>query len=80
MNCHPQGAFYCFCSYNLEIPSLELSKALLDEVHVATVPGAAFGKTGEGYLRLSYATSIEHITEAFNRMELFFKSKYIEKT
>jgi aspartate/methionine/tyrosine aminotransferase len=72
LRCLPQGAFYCFPSYRLNIPSLELSKALLEEVHVATVPGAAFGTCGEGHLRLSYATSPDHIVEAFERMDTFF--------
>ena len=69
----PQGAFYCFPSYHLKKPSLELSKALLGEVHVATVPGGAFGQCGEGFLRFSYATSIEEIEEAFKRMEIYFR-------
>jgi len=42
-------------------------------VHVATVPGAAFGTCGEGYLRLSYATSPDHMVEAFKRMDTFFR-------
>lgn len=72
LRCPPKGAFYCFPFYRLDMPSLELSKALLDEVHVATVPGAAFGACGEEHLRLSYATSTDHITEAFERMETLF--------
>jgi len=72
LRCPTKGAFYCFPSYRLDVPSLELSKALLEEVHVATVPGAAFGACGEGHLRLSYATSTDHIAEAFERMQTFF--------
>ena len=68
----PQGAFYCFPSYRLKKSSLELSKALLEKVHVATVPGRAFGECGEGHLRFSYATSVEHIHEAFQRMNAYF--------
>lgn len=71
----PQGAFYCFPKYKLDKPSVELAKALLEEVHVATVPGAAFGACGEGYLRLSYATTEEAIEEAFKRIETFFKKR-----
>ena len=71
----PQGAFYCFVRYSLDMHSLALSKALLAEAHVATVPGAAFGESGEGHLRFSYATSIENITTAFERMEVFFAKK-----
>ena len=73
LRCPPKGAFYCFPSYRLDLSSLELSKALLEEVHVATVPGAAFGACGEGHLRLSYNTSTDQIIEAFERMETFFQ-------
>ena len=52
---------------------LARAKALLEEVHVATVPGLAFGACGEGYLRLSYATDIQLIAEAFERMKTFFR-------
>lgn len=69
----PPGAFYCFPSYNLNIPSVELSKKLLEEAHVATVPGSAFGQSGEGYVRLSYSTSMENITKAFQRLDEYFK-------
>ena len=69
----PQGAFYCFPAYHLKKLSLELSKGLLEEAHVATVPGAAFGECGEGHLRLSYATSMDDIEEAFKRMDLYFR-------
>jgi len=72
LRCPPKGAFYCFPSYRLGMPSVELAKALLEEVHVATVPGAAFGACGEGHLRLSYAASTDHIAKAFERMETFF--------
>ena len=71
----PQGAFYCFPSYRLKKSSVEFAKELLEEVHVATVPGAAFGECGEGHLRLSYATSVENIIEAFERIESYLRSK-----
>lgn len=75
LNYNPNGAFYCFVNYDLDKPSMELSKELLEEARVATVPGAAFGNTGEGHLRLSYATSKENIEEALNRMEEYFRRK-----
>ena len=68
----PRGAFYCFPRYHRDVPSLQLSADLLEAVHVATVPGAAFGACGEGFLRLSYASSLAHIEEAFARMEDYF--------
>ncbi len=67
----PEGAFYCFPKYRFGKTSVQLAKELLEEVHVATVPGGAFGC--EGYLRLSYATQPELIVEAFRRMENYFK-------
>ena len=68
----PEGAFYCFPSYSINMPSGQLAKKLLKEYHVATVPGGAFGECGEGHLRLSYSGDIENIEESFKRMEDFF--------
>jgi len=73
LKAEPQGAFYCFPAYRLTKPSVQLARELLEEVHVATVPGRAFGECGEGHLRLSYATEPALITEAFERMEEFFR-------
>ena len=75
LSVEPQGAFYCFPSYRLKKSSVEFAKELLEEVHVATVPGAAFGECGEGHLRLSYATSVENIVEAFERIESYLRKK-----
>lgn len=69
----PAGAFYCFPRYRLPMASTELSRKLLEVAHVATVPGRAFGESGEGYLRLSYATELSQIEEAFRRMEEYFR-------
>jgi len=69
----PEGAFYCFPSYPFDIGSVEMSTRLLEQYHVATVPGLAFGRCGEGFLRLSYATSPKEIEEAMGRMETFFQ-------
>ena len=69
----PDGAFYIFPSYRLDMPSLEVAKGLLEEVHVATVPGSAFGDSGEGYLRLCYSTSKEDIVQAVERMNQFIE-------
>jgi aspartate/methionine/tyrosine aminotransferase len=57
------------------MPSLELATKLLEEAHVATVPGAAFGTCGEGFLRLCYSTSKENLVEAFDRMETFMRKR-----
>jgi aspartate/methionine/tyrosine aminotransferase len=71
----PHGAFYCFPSYRLDMGSVDLAKALLEEVHLATIPGAAFGACGEGHLRLSYATTFDAIREGFARMGDFFHGR-----
>ncbi len=66
----PTGAFYAFPnvkSFNMK--SKELMRYLLEKAGVALVHGDAFGEYGEGYLRLSYATSIENIKEGLQRME-----------
>lgn len=55
--------------------SEEFCEALLKEEKVAVVPGNAFGKTGEGYIRCSYASSIDKIKEALNRMERFLNNR-----
>ncbi|MEW6069870.1 MAG: pyridoxal phosphate-dependent aminotransferase [Candidatus Thermoplasmatota archaeon] len=56
----PQGAFYLFPSYNLEIPSEKLALKILER-NVICAPGNAFGSAGEKHLRFSYANSIENI-------------------
>ena len=66
----PQGAFYAFPNItDLNRSSWDLCMLLLKEGRVATVPGAAFGSKGEGYIRISYANSVEKIKEALYRME-----------
>jgi aminotransferase len=66
----PRGAFYVFVDIRqLKTGSTDFSEYLLDEGKVAVVPGCAFGRTGEGYVRLSYATAYEKIEEAMNRIE-----------
>lgn len=68
----PQGAFYVFPSIKkFGMSSDEFATRLLKEKNVAVVPGTAFGECGEGFIRCSYATSMKHIVEAFNRIEDF---------
>ncbi len=68
----PYGAFYVFPSIKpLGMSSEEFCMRLLEEEHVAVVPGTAFGECGEGFIRCSYAYSIERITEALERIEKF---------
>lgn len=68
----PEGAFYVFpCIKSLNMTSEEFCNALLREEKVAVVPGNAFGQSGEGFIRCSYAYSIENIGEALKRIERF---------
>jgi aspartate/methionine/tyrosine aminotransferase len=68
----PGGAFYAFPNVRgTGIGSRELARRLLDEAHVALVPGEGFGDNGRGFLRLSYAASTEEIEEALGRMAKF---------
>ncbi len=71
----PYGAFYVFpCIKSLGMTSDEFATKLLMEQKVAVVPGTAFGACGEGYLRISYAYSIENLKIALERM-----AKFVEK-
>lgn len=67
----PKGAFYVFPNVKkLGMDSSQLANYLLNEAGVATLSGTDFGKYGEGYLRLSYANSIENIEKALKRIEM----------
>ena len=68
----PKGAFYCFpCIKSTGMSSEEFVEQLLMEEKVAVVPGNAFGASGEGFIRCSYASSMENIKEALKRIEAF---------
>lgn len=70
----PYGAFYVFpCIKSLGMTSDEFATKLLKEEKVAVVPGTAFGNCGEGFLRISYAYSIENLKIAMERIERFVK-------
>lgn len=70
----PEGAFYAFPSVAATgMSSDAFATGLLNSQHVAVVPGNAFGATGEGYVRISYAYSLNHLTEAMRRIELYLK-------
>ena len=71
----PQGAFYVFPNISAHCrgdrrDDTAVSKALLERAHVAVVPGGAFG--ARGYIRMSYATSLDRIEEGLRRLERFF--------
>ncbi len=70
----PYGAFYVFpCIKEFGLSSDDFAMRFVQEEHVAVVPGTAFGDCGEGYLRISYAYSIEALKAALERMEKFIK-------
>jgi len=71
----PKGTFYAFPSIKeLGLDSSTFCKRLLVEGKVAAVPGTEFGKSGEGYIRISYTTSMENLRKGMDRMERFVKS------
>lgn len=75
LSCHlPRGSFYAFpCIRGSGLSSKEFAFRLLQEEKVACVPGSAFGPSGEGYLRCCFATSLEQIQIAAERMASFVK-------
>ena len=76
----PEGAFYVFpCIKSTGLTSEEFCERLLYEERVAAVPGSAFGNSGEGYMRISYAYSLKHLMEAMHRIEKFLKKLEAEK-
>lgn len=73
LNCfEPFGAFYVFpCIKEFGMTSEDFATRLLTEEKVAVVPGTAFGESGEGFVRISYAYSMENLKEAIDRLEKF---------
>ena len=70
----PFGAFYVFpCIKEFGMTSDEFATKLLMEEKLAVVPGTAFGACGEGYLRISYAYSLENLKIAMERIERFVR-------
>jgi aminotransferase len=68
----PKGAFYAFPKISVTgLSDEDFSMRLLNEEHVAAVPGNSFGKGGEGFIRCSYATAYEKIEVALERMRKF---------
>jgi aspartate aminotransferase len=65
----PRGAFYAFAKVSQFGNSVEVTEKLLQDALVAVTPGSAFGPNGEGYVRLSYATSRQNIEDGIDRIE-----------
>ncbi|MGG2063782.1 aminotransferase [Bacillus sp. S14(2024)] len=77
LDCHmPGGAFYVFPSIrSTGLSSAEFAERLLLAEKVAVVPGSVFGESGEGFIRCSYATSLEQLMEAMKRMKRFIENE-----
>jgi aminotransferase len=76
----PDGAFYVFPSIkHTKMTSFDFSLRLLKEAGVAVVPGDSFSGGGEGYIRMSFAASIEMLEEGLNRMEQFIHSNMVSQ-
>ena len=72
----PTGAFYVFSNAkHISYNSYQLAFDILEKAHVGVSPGIDFGQNGEGYLRFSYANSMENITEGMDRLQQYLKSK-----
>ncbi|MFC1856936.1 pyridoxal phosphate-dependent aminotransferase [Thermodesulfobacteriota bacterium] len=70
----PTGAFYVFANAkHISNDSYKLSFDILEKAHVGVTPGIDFGKNGEGYLRFSYANSMENIAEGMDRLERYLE-------
>ena len=68
----PTGAFYVFANAkHISHDSYKLAFDILEKAHVGVAPGIDFGKNGEGYLRFSYATSMENIAQGMDRLEKY---------
>ena len=69
---NPGGAFYVFPKITKEnYSSHEIANNLLEKKYLATVPGSSFGTQGEGFLRISYASNIENLTQAISLVKDF---------
>jgi aminotransferase len=79
LTCHvPGGAFYAFPSIKeTNLSSEEFAEKLLMEERVAVVPGSVFGESGEGYIRCSYASSLEQLQESLRRMQRFVQKQKV---
>lgn len=73
---NPEGAFYIFPDIrSTGLTSEQFCQQLLEQQHVAVVPGTAFGQSGEGFIRVSYCYSIDHILEAVRRIQKFLSDR-----
>ena len=70
-----RGAFYLFpCIKKFGMSSDQFAERLLNEQKLAVVPGNAFGRSGEGFLRISYAYSLKSLEKSMDRLEKFIST------
>jgi aspartate/methionine/tyrosine aminotransferase len=75
IDAEPKGAFYIFCdARKFTKDSYKFAFDILEHAHVGVTPGVDFGTSGEGYIRFSYANSLENIKEAMDRIEAYLKT------
>lgn len=70
--CKPRGGYYLFPKFNVKEPSTDFAVRILKEAKVITIPGSAFGPTGESHLRLSFGATEEELSQCFDRLDRFF--------
>lgn len=74
----PTGAFYVFANAkHISQDSYNLAFDILEKAHVGVTPGIDFGKNGEGYIRFSYANSLENIAEGMDRLENYLNDRQV---
>ncbi|MBR4961148.1 MAG: aminotransferase class I/II-fold pyridoxal phosphate-dependent enzyme, partial [Clostridia bacterium] len=72
----PEGSFYVFPNISkFGMTSEQFCETLMYDYKLALVPGSAFGECGEGFVRISYAYSVEHISQALDRLEKFIRDR-----
>jgi aspartate/methionine/tyrosine aminotransferase len=72
----PTGAFYVFVNArHLSPDSYALAFDILEKAHVGVTPGIDFGRNGEGYIRFSYANSLENIKKGLDRLETYLEHR-----
>jgi len=69
----PEGAFYVFPTYDLPMTSVEFTHRLLDEEHLALVPGVSFGPSGEKHVRISYSSSVDVLDDGMRHLGDFLE-------
>jgi Aspartate/tyrosine/aromatic aminotransferase len=76
IHAEPRGAFYVFCdARKFTKDSFAFAFDVLEKAHIGITPGIDFGTAGEGFLRFSYANSLENIREGLNRLEAYLKNR-----